>query len=208
MATDGTGNPRPALTTNSEPGQINTTGDAMAPAASEPAHPGTSIEWWFVHGSFRGAGTGCRYFMMSIFRYEIPSGPDPDNGYYVLLSILDPSTGQNFIISRGEQGVLDQLFTEASGLLSTNLDRDFLQTFIDETRAWGPPWPVTLEQERPEVTLDPFSFHWVDISFARKTTESTSPSWTRNRADGAVFILYRHRRNIPCKTSGLSREVP
>jgi geranylgeranyl pyrophosphate synthase len=169
MATDGTGNPRPVtLTTDSDPGQIITTGDAMVPAASEPAYPKTSLEWWFVHGSFRGAGTGCRYFMMSIFRYELPNGPDPDCGYYVLLSILDPSTGQNFIISRGEQGVIDQLFTKTSEPRSTNLDRDLLQTFIDETRAWGPPRPVTLERERPEVTLDPFSFHWIDLSFRQE----------------------------------------
>src|SRR5512136_166214 len=65
-------------------------------------HPGSAIEWWFVHGSFEGKRSGTRHFMVSFFRYNPdPQGNNGSDGYYLLLSLLDPATRFNSVLSRG-----------------------------------------------------------------------------------------------------------
>lgn len=130
----------------------------------EGIHPGNSIEWWFVHGSFQGTTITPRHFMISIFRYDLTREKDAsDNGYYVILSLLDPATGKNDVVSRGERRVIGQLFTRGEDVQSTNLDRDLVTTYIDEIMAYGPPVPVTLADDLPHVRQEPFSFTWNDI---------------------------------------------
>ena len=130
----------------------------------EGIHPGNSIEWWFVHGSFQGATLTPRYFMISIFRYDLtPEKNASDNGYYVILSLLDPATGKNDIVSRGERRVIGQIFTQGNDVESTNIDRDLVTTYIDEVTAYRPPVPVTLADDLPHVGQEPFSFTWDDI---------------------------------------------
>ncbi|MDD1681761.1 MAG: polyprenyl synthetase family protein [Methanoregula sp.] len=133
----------------------------------EGVHPGSSIEWWFIHGSFQGTSVTLRHFMISIFRYDISRDKNgSDDGYYVILSILDPATGKQSVVSRGERRIIDQLFTRGDDARATNLDRDLVSTYIDEIRAYGPPAPVTLLDERPRVRQEPFSFTWNDISLS------------------------------------------
>jgi len=142
--------------------------------AGEGVHPGSTIEWWFVHGTFEGASVSPRHFMISIFRYDLsPDKSASDDGYYVILSLLDPVTGKQSVVSRGEGRIIEQLFIHGEDERSTNLDRDLVTTYIDEVRAYGPPAPVTLEDARPVVEQEPFSFSWNDIRF-RITGDSLS----------------------------------
>lgn len=134
--------------------------------AGEGVHPGNSIEWWFVHGTFQRASVTPCHFMISIFRYDLsPEKSASDDGYYVILSHLDPVTGKQSVVSRGERRIIEQLFIRGEDERSTNLDRDLVTTYIDEIRAYGPPAPVALEDARPSVEQEPFSFSWNDISF-------------------------------------------
>lgn len=149
---DGAGKNSIAVSTHGEP---------------EGVHPGSSIEWWFIHGSFQGTSVTTRHFMISIFRYDLTCDKTAsDDGYYVILSILDSATGKQSVVSRGESRIIGQLFTRGDDARATNLDRDLVTTYIDEIRAYGPPAPVTLVDVRPLVRQEPFSFSWNDISLS------------------------------------------
>lgn len=132
----------------------------------EPVHPENSIEWWFVQGSFEGKTIGHRHFMVSIFRFDLTkAGTTPDDDYYVLISVLDPATGENSVTSRAESRIINRLSDHAGELKSTDLHQALLETYIEELRNYGPPAPITTEEERPEIEEDPFSFFWKDLTF-------------------------------------------
>lgn len=132
----------------------------------EAVHPETSMEWWFVQGSFQGKTIGYRHFMMSMFRFDLSdAGTAPDDNYYVLLSVLDPAAGSQSIVSRAEHRIIDRLSDFSRGLKSTALHRALVETYIDELIHCGPPAPVRLEEEKPAIGQDPFSFMWKDLSF-------------------------------------------
>jgi geranylgeranyl diphosphate synthase type I len=147
------------LITSEEPGTI----------PCETFHPGSYIEWWFVHGSFEGKTCGPRYFMASLFRYDRLKTNDPDSvGYYLILSLLDPSTGHTDVISRGERSIIDRMFSPIRNRGSTNIDPRVLKVYIDELRSDGPAGPVTLEKEPATMTGIPFSAVWNDFSLSQE----------------------------------------
>lgn len=149
-------------------GKIIITSQDPKEAVSESLHPGSYIEWWFVHGSFEGKACGCRHFMACIFRYDSLKTGDPGSaGYYLILSLLDPSTGHTGIISRGERAVIERMFSPIRNRKSTNIDPRILDVYIDELRTDGPAFPVSLEQEHAAVTEEPFSVVWKDFSFSK-----------------------------------------
>jgi geranylgeranyl pyrophosphate synthase len=150
-------------------GRILISSDDPKTTISETFHPGSYIEWWFIHGSFDGEGCGCRSFMASLFRYDPSKTNNPDSvGYYLLLSLLDPATGHTGIISRGERAIIDRMLLPIQSRKSTNIDPLVLDMYIEALRSDGPPAPVTLEQEQAEVHEDPFSVVWKDFSFSQK----------------------------------------
>jgi geranylgeranyl pyrophosphate synthase len=155
--------------TGNHSGRVLITSHDSGTAVSETFHPGSYIEWWFVHGSFHGKKCGSRSFMASLFRYDRSKGSDPASvGYYLILSVLDPSTGRTEIVSRGEQAITDRMFSPIKNRRSTNIDPGILDCYIDELRADGPPPPITLEQEYASVTREPFSAAWKDFSFSQE----------------------------------------
>lgn len=155
--------------TGKHSGRVLITSDKPGTIPSETFHPGSYIEWWFVHGSFEGEGCGCRSFMASLFRYDPSKTNNPDSvGYYLLVSLFDPATGHTEIISRGERAIIDRMLLPIKSRKSTNIDPRILDMYIEELRSDGPPAPVTLEQDRAEVTKDPFSVVWTDFSFSQK----------------------------------------
>lgn len=159
--------PAVAWQSRGESGAISITVNPPDGPAGDGIHAGSSIEWWFVHGSFAGKNVPFRHFMVSIFRYDLTRDKDAtDDGYYVILQVLDPVTRRQTVVSRGERRIIDDLLCRQDEARSTNLDRDLVTTYIDEIRAYGPPAPVTLVQQRPVVEHGPFSFTWDDIRFS------------------------------------------
>jgi geranylgeranyl diphosphate synthase type I len=104
--------------------------------------------------------------MLSIFRFDLSkAGTAPDDNYYVLISVLDPATGENSITSRAEHRIIDRLSDYARELKSTGLHQALVETYIEELRIYGPPAPIRLDEEKPVLEQDPFSFSWNDLSF-------------------------------------------
>jgi geranylgeranyl pyrophosphate synthase/predicted secreted hydrolase len=190
MASDGTADPRPVLLPHENtPATVSITKDAQNTVTGEPVHPENSIEWWFVQGSFQSAATGKRhFFMLGIFRYDISeAGMAPDDAYYVLVSLLDPATGRQTVISRTEHRVIDRFCDNNRALYSTGLDKALVETYIGELREYGPPAPIRLDAEKPVVECDPFSFSWTDLSF-RSTDTGISLSFGMTGQDGQCRI--------------------
>jgi geranylgeranyl diphosphate synthase type I len=146
------------------------------------------IEWWFFHGSFTGPVSGCRYVMASIFRYRMPRYLEsPTDGYYLVLSVLDPLTGKNSVVSRGEKDVVDTIFKEEKEKKRINLDPRLIETYIDELRSSGPSPPVSLEHEKAKITSSPFSLVWKDFSLVQ--TGSTFRIEFRDPGSGILCDL-------------------
>jgi geranylgeranyl diphosphate synthase type I len=164
---DGTKNPHDTiLREESTTGTPGVFGGARGEIIGEAVHRENSMEWWFVQGSFKGKTIGPRHFMVSIFRFDLTkAGTAPDDNYYVLLSVFDPATGQNSITSRAEWKIINRLSDHANELKSTDLHQALLETYIDELRNYGPPAPIQIDEEKPEVEQDPFSFLWKGLSF-------------------------------------------
>jgi len=192
--------------------------------AGEGIHTGNSIEWWFLHGSFSGLSVSPRHFMISIFRYDLTKDKNAsDDGYYVILSLLDPATGIQSVVSRGERRIIEDLFSREDEARATNLDRDLVTMYIDEIRAYGPPAPVTLGQERPLVRHDPFSFSWDEIhlevtadgiilGFDTPGTDSPcrfhlKPRSDRYRMDNVGISQYRSMTYVTCPQVLLSGQM-
>jgi geranylgeranyl pyrophosphate synthase/predicted secreted hydrolase len=151
------------------PGRVRITSREPGEGTSETFHPGSAIEWWFVHGSFEGKTCGRRSFMTSLFRQDRPKTSDPDPpGYYLIASLLDTASGRTWVLSRGERAVIDTMFSEIRNRKSTNIEPRILDAYFEELRSGGPVPPVTLEQDRPEITGEPFSAAWKDYSFSQE----------------------------------------
>lgn len=164
---DGTAFPQGGfLQQETTPGTVSISMDPRDAITGEPVHSENSMEWWFVQGSFHGAVIGHRHFMMSIFRFDLSkTGTKPDDDYYLLLSVLDPATGKHSVISRAEERIIDRFCDYTRGLRSTGLHQALVETYIGELRSYGPPAPIELEEEKPLLERDPFSFSWTDLSF-------------------------------------------
>lgn len=164
---DGTVFPQGSIPRNeSTPGIIRISSGARDVIIGEAVHPDNLLEWWFVQGSFQGAAIGHRHFMLSIFRFDLSkAGTEPDDNYYVLLSVLNPATGEHSVVSRTEHRIIDRLCDYARDLKSTGLHQALVETYIEELRNYGPPAPIRLEEEKPVLEHDPFSFSWKDLSF-------------------------------------------
>jgi geranylgeranyl diphosphate synthase type I len=148
------------------PGAVGISRGARDDIIGEAVHPEDCMEWWFVQGTFEGKTIGHRHFMVSIFRFDpAKTGTAPEDNYYLLLSVLDPATGKNSITSRSECKIINRLSGYAGELKSTDLHQALLETYIEELRNYGPPAPITTEEEKPEIEEDPFSFSWKDLSF-------------------------------------------
>ena len=157
------------ITSEKHTGKIIITSQDPAEVSSESFHPGSYIEWWFVHGSFEGKECGRRHLMATLFRYDRSKTSDPGSvGYYLLISLMDPATGRSDVISRGEKAIIDRMFSPIKNRRSTNIDPRVLDCYIDELRMEGPAVPVTLEAENATVTEEPFSVAWKDFSFSQE----------------------------------------
>ncbi len=170
MVPDGTADPLSIPWANKKSsGTLIPPKDHLRSATGEQPHPGNRIEWWFVHGSFNGLKCGRRFFMANLFRYE-KSHPEPADheGYYLLLSVLDPKTGNNEFTSRGEREGIERILSSKGDRHTTNLDPALMETYINELSSFGPPSAISLEEKPVFISYDPFSIVWKDYSFCEE----------------------------------------
>jgi geranylgeranyl pyrophosphate synthase/predicted secreted hydrolase len=146
----------------------------QSPSTGISFHYRSEIEWWFIHGTFEGKRSGSRHFMVSLFRFDPDQqGKGGSDGYYLLVSLLDPATGFNAVASRGETSVISRVFGREGTGINSNLDQRLIEVYTNELHSCGPPAPVILVDEHPQLVERPFSVTWNDFSIAENDGQIT-----------------------------------
>ena len=124
----------------------------------------SKIEWWFVHGRFSGERIDEQFFMVSIFRAEIPGAAGrPVSGYSALISVLDAQSRVQHSSSRVDRAVLDAITRPGT---ARKIDRFSPAVVLDEFRRFGLPKEFECPDEAPSLRGAPFNFRWADLEMA------------------------------------------
>jgi len=119
------------------------------------------IEWWFVQGFYEGCQSGRRHFLACLFRHNVePGSGRHDNGFSLIISVLDPQTQRNEVLSQIDPYLIDNLQSFNRQAWSGNLDPLLFDTYIQEVTAYGPPHPIRLEKAPVRLQAAPFSVSW------------------------------------------------
>ncbi len=103
--------------------------------------------------------------MACIFRHNVaPVDGVPENGYSLLLSVLDPQTGKHEVLSQVDNSFIKHLHRYNKEAWSGNLDTDLVETYIEEVTAHGPARPVRLEKAPVSLKASPLSIVWGDFA--------------------------------------------
>ena len=103
----------------------------------------SSLEWWFVHGRLDVSGRGPRDFMISLFRQA--AGRGSDDGAMLLLSMLDPATGQHALRSEVSRSLVDNFVREAAEQVGASaFDDRLVDIYVREIAEAGPPRPICM----------------------------------------------------------------
>jgi len=144
------------------------TADTIPVLADESAHPASAVEWWFVQGYYEGARSGRRYFMLSLFRQNVAADPaHPENGFFLLLSVLDAATGRKENLSQVDPAVVGLFLRLAKGNRQADLDPRTVDALVDEIAAYGPPRPIRCEEAGVELRSAPFGVVWNEFSLCQ-----------------------------------------
>lgn len=125
-----------------------------------------ALEWWFVQGYFEADGPVRRDFMLSLFRQARRS--DGRNGHMLLLSTLDPQTGQHHVRSQVSPALVAHFLQEAPReLRQLDIEQTTIDAFIGEVESSGPPAPIAVAGARASFRASPFEAAWGDVSLAQ-----------------------------------------
>lgn len=124
----------------------------------------SKIEWWFAHGRFSGNRIDEHYFMVGVFRAEIPDAAGrPVSAYTGLISVLDRRSGVHHSSSRVDRVALDAIGRPWALRIIDPVSPDVV---LDEFRRFGLPREFDYPAEAPVLRGAPFDFQWADLKLA------------------------------------------
>ncbi|MBI3678733.1 MAG: polyprenyl synthetase family protein [Proteobacteria bacterium] len=124
----------------------------------------SKIEWWFVHGRYSGTSIDQQFFMVSIFRAEIPDANGrPISAYSALISVLDARTGVQHSSSSVDRAALRAIEEPDT---ARKIDPFTPSVVLDEFRRFGLPREFECPQTPPLLRSAPFDFQWADLKLA------------------------------------------
>lgn len=136
--------------------------------ADESSREASPTEWWFVQGHYEGTRSGRRDFMASFFRLGMATESTISaNGFAILLSVLDPTTGAYETLSQIDPAVMSMFIRLGDNMKQLNLDSQIVAEYIKEIVAYGPPRPIRLEKAKVKLTSNPFCIAWKDFSLCQ-----------------------------------------
>ncbi len=132
-----------------------------------PAKITPAIEWWFAQGYFQGGPCDKRFFMASIFKADTaPKGKPSKPGFTLLLSLLDPQTGENHSLSQTDAATLELLCRTGKDRRSSGLDPVMVNSYLDELREYGPALPIKLQKTPVSFENGPLKIKWDHFSLS------------------------------------------
>lgn len=162
----------------------------------------SKVEWWFVHGRFSGDRIDEQFFMVSIFRAEIPGASGcPVSAYSALVSVLDARSGVQQSSSRVDQTALDAISRPET---ARKIDPFTPAVVLDEFRRFGLPREFECPGEAPVLCGAPFDFQWADLKLA---SQGEGISLEFDRPGGGPPLRFVLKAAAPILTIDAARSV-
>ena len=106
--------------------------------------------------------------MTTLFRHNVaPEGQSAENGFSLLLSLLDPRSGRQKTVTKIDQALLNWSIHQRADLKQYNLDGRVIDVFLDEVTKHGPPRGIDLDLTAVQLDSRPFSARWGDFSLGQ-----------------------------------------
>ena len=135
----------------------------------ESLHPESPLEWWFVHGCFEGSHVEKRYFMISLFRHDVPrKSRASEPTYSLLLSVLYGRSGRHETAHWVDPTLVNSLIHAPEETLQINLDRRFRDLYLQELRQYRSFRNVEFLSSEPRIKADPLHLQWKDFSLKQR----------------------------------------
>ncbi len=132
----------------------------------ESPHSDCLLEWWFVHGRFRGPDVSERHFMVTFFKHSARSGHRAGRDTFsYLASILDPVTGKNETATKVDRGLVDGIIRRQSRELKNNVDDRLLSAYLSEIRRSRTMRGIEVVRAKAATASSPLRLAWRDFSF-------------------------------------------
>ena len=134
----------------------------------ECVHPDVAMEWWFFQGQLNSVADGIRHFMLALFRHRYADSDGVDlTGYTLLVSHLDPQSGQHWCSSRISPEVQDILLHHQSQMAVDDFDAQLVELIMSHIRTHGPLPPVEMEMQPVHMAEGRLDFCWADTAFVQ-----------------------------------------
>jgi geranylgeranyl pyrophosphate synthase/predicted secreted hydrolase len=158
----------------------------------ERPHDGYPAEWWFFHGGFSAPGGSHHHeFMVIVFRMAASREGEPvDDGYVLMLSLLDVAAGKNYVLSQVDDAILRGTIKRVEVLDKTEVDREVARVLIKELERHGPPRPIRLGAGSAQVLVDPLRISWGDFAM-RQGGEGFDVAFTIPDHGGRISLSLR-----------------
>ena len=141
----------------------------ILPFTDESPHPGSPLEWWFVHGWYEGVASPRRYFMTTLFRHGVLTKGDVRREAFTFLqSDIDAGDRRPSVSSRFDRAYHEALSSRDPETLTYNIDPRIIRAFHDELRGGG--WrsdPFEMTEEAAVLRSGPLSARWRDFLFSQ-----------------------------------------
>jgi geranylgeranyl pyrophosphate synthase/predicted secreted hydrolase len=137
----------------------------------ESPHPGSFLEWWFVHGCYRGPGVSERQFMVTFFKHPIRNGHRSGRKTFsYLASVLNPASGKNETTNRVDHSLVDWIIRRQHRELKNNVDRRLLDAYLNEIRRSRAMRNIEVVRARATIASFPLRLAWRDFLFQQSPT--------------------------------------
>jgi len=103
--------------------------------------------------------------MTSLFRLRTEASARPENGFSLILSVLDERQTRHEFNSRLTPMTRDHFLNSSRDAHRFNLNRRLLSLYRREVEAHGPPRPIRIAEEPSHFRSHPISIRWEDFQF-------------------------------------------
>jgi len=135
----------------------------------ESPHESCPLEWWFVHGCYRGPQVAQRHFMVTLFKHPVSRGSRAGrNTFSYLASVLDPKTGKNETATWVDEALVDWVIHRQETEFENNIDPRLTEAYLDEVRSHRSLRNIDVVRSRVSVGSSPLRLAWRGYSLEQK----------------------------------------
>lgn len=136
---------------------------------SEHSRAHSAIEWWFCQGHYRGRRSGCRHFMVTLFRsnLRVLAGGE-GHGFQLMTAVLDPRHAGGHTHATWVDPALVEWAVKRARSAEPHVDPTVWRAFSWLLEHEGPPHPIQKRPRPPAFNADPLRITWGGFSLAQR----------------------------------------